>query len=263
MTLLQKKAREGIPIHVFYHRSNTPKLHFKEEANLYFHPIKEKGLMHEKILIIDRSILMLSTANMTYSSLMMHDNLSIGLHSEDLCAFLIERYENWIKSIPFSSKHACKVGEQDIKFFFLPDVEQKALKGLMEALDGAKKEVTIALFTFTHPLIANKLIDLHKKGVKITLFIDRYVAYGATAKTLQKLEEAGIFSRISRGLQLFHHKWALIDDHTFILGSANWTQAAFNRNRDFIILVHPLSRKQAIFLNKVINIIQLESCINK
>ena len=30
LTLLQKKAREGIPIHVFYHRSNTPKLHFKE-----------------------------------------------------------------------------------------------------------------------------------------------------------------------------------------------------------------------------------------
>lgn len=259
LSLLQKKAKQGIPIHVFYHRSNTPKLHLKEEANLHFHPIKERGLMHEKILIIDRSIILLGTANMTYSSLMMHDNFSIGMYSEDLSAYLIEQYENRLRSIPSPSKHLCKVGVQEIEFYFLPDVEQKAMKGLLQALDGAKKEVSIALFTFTHPLIVEKLIELHQRGVKITLFIDHYVAHGATTKTLQKLIEAGIFSRISRGLQLFHHKWAFIDDHTFILGSANWTQAAFKRNRDFFILIRSLSKKQVNFLNKVINIIQLES----
>ena len=219
--------------------------------------------MHEKILIIDGSILLLSTANMTYSSLLMHDNFTIGLYSVDLASFLTRRYNNWIQSIPFISNYSCKVGAQDITFFFLPDKGQTALRGLLKALDEAKKEVSTALFTFTHPQIVDKLSELHQKGVKINLFIDHYVACGATAKTLQKLEEVGIHSKVSRGLQLFHHKWAVIDDHTFVLGSANWTQAAFKRNRDFIVLIHPLAKKQIKFLNKVINTIKLESSDNK
>lgn len=239
LSLLKQKAQQGVNVHLFYHQKNTPKLHRLESSNFHFHPIKGKGLMHEKIWIIDEKQVFLGSANLTYSSLKMHENFILGIYSTELATTLIHSRPEEI-SIPLEN--------QTLHYFSLPS--QKALEALLKALDQAQKKVVISLFTFTHPQIVEKLRQLHQRGVQIVLTVDSYTARGASRSALTRLYKSGVSSYLSVGPQLFHHKWALIDSDTFILGSANWTQAAFKKNRDFILFLSPLNKIQIKNLNK-------------
>lgn len=139
LSLLKKKAEEGVEIHLTYHKKTSPNLHLLENKNFYFHPIQEKGLMHEKIWIIDKELLFLGSTNLTPSSLKMHANLMVGLYAPSLAQTL---------SSTRPSKITDRVGSRDLLYFSLPN--QEALKTLLSTLDQAKKIVKISLFTFTH-----------------------------------------------------------------------------------------------------------------
>ncbi len=227
LSLLKKKAAEGVEIHLAYHQKTSPNLHLLEEKNFHFHPIQEKGLMHEKIWIIDKELLFLGSTNLTPSSLKMHDNLMIGLYAPNLAKML---------SNTRPSKITDKVGDRDLLYFSLPN--QEALKTLLSTLDQAKKMVKISLFTFTHPLLVEKLIELHEKGIKVFVTLDGTAAQGSSKEARKRLEEAHVRVKVSKERALFHHKSAEIDNKIFITGSANWTKSAFNKNRDFIIFIY-------------------------
>ena len=227
LSLLKKKAAEGVEIHLTYHKKTSPNLHLLENKNFYFHPIQEKGLMHEKIWIIDKKLLFLGSTNLTPSSLKMHDNLMVGLYAPSLAQTL---------SSIRPSKITDRVGSRDLLYFSLPN--QEALKTLLSTLDQAKKIVKISLFTFTHPLLVEKLIELHERGVRVLVTLDGTTAQGASKEAKKRLEEAHVRVKASKGRALFHHKSAEIDNKIFIIGSANWTKAAFNKNRDFILFVY-------------------------
>ena len=227
LSLLKKKAAEGVEIHLTYHKKTSPNLHLLEEKNFYFHPIQEKGLMHEKIWIIDKELLFLGSTNLTPSSLKMHANLMIGLYSPSLATTL---------SNMRPSKITGKVGKRELLYFSLPN--QEALQTLLSTLDQAKKMVKISLFTFTHPRLVDKLIELHKRGIRVFVTLDGTTAEGSSKEARKRLEEAHVEIKVSKGRELFHHKSAEIDNKIFIIGSANWTQAAFNKNRDFIMFIY-------------------------
>ena len=227
LSLLKKKAQEGVEIHLTYHQKTSPNLHLLEEKNFYFHPIQEKGLMHEKIWIIDKELLFLGSTNLTPSSLKMHTNLMVGLYAPSLAQAL---------SSTRPSKITERIGNRDLLYFSLPS--QEALKTLLSTLDQAKKAVKISLFTFTHPLLVEKLIELHKRGIRVFVTLDGTTAQGASKEARKRLEEAHVKVKVSKGRALFHHKSAEIDNKIFIIGSANWTKSAFNRNRDFMLFIY-------------------------
>ncbi|WP_194848038.1 phospholipase D-like domain-containing protein [Candidatus Neptunochlamydia vexilliferae] len=226
LSLLKKKGEKGMLVHLYYHKKASPELETLEWKNVHFHPIKGRGLMHEKIWIIDQKTLFLGSANLTTSSLKMHDNLMVGLYAPALAEALSQKRVE---------ERVLEVGGRSLHYFSLPS--QKGLEALLEALDQGEREVSAALFTFTHPLLVKKLIELHERGVKVSLTLDRTTSHGASKKALEALEEAGIRVKISSGLQLCHHKWAQIDQKILIIGSANWTAAAFEKNRDFILII--------------------------
>lgn len=241
LKLLLKKAENGVTVDIFYHKKNKIPIQEPPKGNLYFHPISEKGLMHEKWIVIDETICLFGTANLTPSSLSMHDNFLLGLHCPDLAKALSRGESTHFKQL---------FGNQSFELFLLPHTQ--ALNKIIETLESAKSSIALALFTFTHPDIIHKLVELHLRGVHIELYLDRYTARGASSMALKQLKEAGISTYLSQGLPLFHHKWALIDSKTLLLGSANWTQAAFKKNKDFISFLHPINRKELKLMNRIL-----------
>ena len=87
----------------------------------------------------------------------------------------------------------------------------------------------------------------------IELYLDRYTAKGASSTALKQLKEAGVSTYLSQGLPLFHHKWAVIDSKMLVLGSANWTQAAFKKNTDFVCFLYPIPQKELQLLNRILS----------
>ena len=86
--LLSKKAKEGVQTTIFYDPTASPNLSELSSPSLQAAPLKTKGLMHKKILVIDNRLVFLGSANLTSHSLKMHDNLLLGFYSKELAEFL-------------------------------------------------------------------------------------------------------------------------------------------------------------------------------
>jgi phosphatidylserine/phosphatidylglycerophosphate/cardiolipin synthase-like enzyme len=64
---------------------------------------------------------------------------------------------------------------------------------------------------------------------------------------------------LSQGQQLLHHKWAIVDEEQWIMGSANWTKAAFAKNEDFLLILSTLTKEQIQFLNRLWSTLEIEA----
>jgi phosphatidylserine/phosphatidylglycerophosphate/cardiolipin synthase-like enzyme len=225
---LKKAMARGVEVYLFYDPSGSP-------CPGYGHPVKAGGLMHRKICIIDKKIGLIGTANFTTSSLKMHQNLIVGFHSPEIANHFIQS----------SSQRAnFEINETHMESFFLPDFENIALENLISWIDEAQETIYAALFTFTHPKLINALSRAVVRGVTVSVAIDLYTARGASRSAASALSKAGATILISQGEELLHHKWALIDSKKMVMGSANWTKAAFEQNQDVLIFFDSLGHEE-------------------
>lgn len=248
--LLKEKYSAGIDLRVEYDPSAS--LPLKQQLSIAAMPIKTKGLMHRKIVVIDHTITFLGSANFTPTSLSHHDNLIIGFYHKELAQYLEH---------PFSNHFSFELGHLHGSLFLLPDPSQHSFHSLLSTLESAQKKIHIAMFTLTHPQIVEALIQAKQRGVEVSIAIDYYTARGASRKSLEKLQAQGIPCYCSQGRELLHYKWALIDDTTFIMGSANWTSAAFEKNQDFLLFLTRLGPKEQHFIQDLWNIITTEATL--
>jgi cardiolipin synthase A/B len=225
--------------------------------------VKSSGLMHEKILLIDKAMVFLGTANMTYESLCMHDNFIIGMYHPQLAQHLLL----YTQAIDEKKKHkntshtTFSFQDQLLELWMLPYKGNAPLDRLKTLIQNASFSVQVAMFTLTHPELLKELSVAHERGVFVQVFLDHTSAHGASSQALQTLLEAKIPVYLSTGLQLLHHKIMLIDQTCFVLGSANWTKSAFKKNHDFYLTLSPLKPKQTKLLRTVFKKIKQESTL--
>lgn len=242
LSALSKKITENVPTTIYYDTGGSAKIH-KHLKGSQLHPIKNAGLMHQKILILDNEMVFIGSANMTSASLRMHDNLVVGLVSRNIAKFL-EDHE------PYSPGYLrSMVGGQEVELWLLPDPRGHALTELRKKIRNASRSIRIALFTFTHPGLIDEVIYAHNRGVSVSIVVDMHSGMGASAKAIESLKKAGVPIRLSQGVQLLHHKFIYIDEQTLVTGSANWTKAAFYKNSDCILALHHLNKEQKKFMN--------------
>lgn len=231
---LNTQAEKGIEVKVIHDRT-TPVAGFQKLCGrIENESIKRSGLMHQKILVIDSEKIWMGSANMTTESLKIHDNLVIGLMSPQL-ASVIDR------QTPFASM---LIGGQPIEYWDLPKTGKEGLQRLIGLIDGAKKTIRIAMFTWTHLALTEAVIRAHTRGIDVEIILDHGQAQGVCQQTVEALTKGGIKLRLSSGLGLLHHKCAWIDEEILVNGSANWTQSAFTRNRDCFLILHHLTEQQ-------------------
>jgi len=239
---LSKKTEERVEASVYYDASGSPNL-YRLLDGCELHPIRQSGFMHHKVLILDDEMVFLGSANMTPQSLRMHDNLVIGLASKKVAAFLKQK-------VPYATGHLhTPVGGQEVDLWLLPDPNGHALTELKRKLRKARRSIRVALFTFTHPSLADELLMAQRRKVAVTVVIDMHSGLGASAPTVAALRKGGIQVLYSQGVQLLHHKFVLVDEETLIAGSANWTRAAFSKNSDCLVFLHHLNQEQRSYMN--------------
>lgn len=247
IVLLKAKRLQGVDITIFHDKTASSELKSEFQDKLALFPIRSTGLMHRKILVIDHQTVYIGSANFTPQSLRMHDNLIVGIEHSPLADYL--------QSCP-TLDFSFQINDQNLELYFLPDFEKKALNKLVHLIDTAKQTISIAMFTLTHPLLTQKLIEAHKRGVEVKVAVDFFTGHGSSSKTLEKLKNEGLKISLSQGDALLHHKWALFDENILAMGSANWTAAAFKNNHDCLLIFYDLKKDQREFLTDLWNIIE-------
>ncbi|MCH9627831.1 MAG: Cardiolipin synthase [Chlamydiales bacterium] len=230
---LNQKAKEGVEVTVVYDPT-TPQEGYEKLVGIKRLPIKISGLMHKKILIVDQERILVGSANFTRGSLRSHDNLVVGATSAELSR-VIQNEEPEKQFI---------VGGQRLEFWSLPRDKKEGLTRLIGLIEGAQKTIQVAMYTWTHPVLTEAIVQAHQRGVHVEVILDRGQANGVGRKALQSLVNSGVPIWLSTGRKLLHHKCLVVDNAVLVNGSANWTRAAFSRNHDCFFVLQDLSEAQ-------------------
>lgn len=129
--------------------------------------------------------------------------------------------------------------------YFMPYQAKEAVNALIKEIKQAKKEVKIAVYSFTNREISKAIRDTAKKGVKFDIIYDyksnvdddrSTIGYLAKLKNINVCTLKGKVSNNGQYYGIMHNKLAIIDGNTIIFGSANWSKSAFDINYEMLLI---------------------------
>ncbi|PSB57853.1 phospholipase D-like domain-containing protein [Chamaesiphon polymorphus] len=150
------------------------------------------------------------------------------------------------------------VGTTRVSVQFSPTSKQQAWADSSSGtigkwLGSGTQQVDLALFVFSEPGLASILQAQSQRGVKVRGAIDRQFAYReySSGLTLMGVDGQNICQAATTSAQplatigvptlptgdLLHHKFAIIDRHTVITGSHNWSNAANYSNDETLLVI--------------------------
>jgi phosphatidylserine/phosphatidylglycerophosphate/cardiolipin synthase-like enzyme len=133
------------------------------------------------------------------------------------------------KSTAKQNQELANPSDSPVTAFFSPKggVEQQ----ILTRISGAMEIIEIAAYAFTNENIAKALIDAIKRGVKVSLVMDRSQTKGSQASLHDELEKAGTTIRlISPPGGIMHDKFIIVDGKNVEWGSYNYTGRAEDAN---------------------------------
>jgi len=234
-TLKTKSAL--IPIHIYYDPKASLDLSKKLGPQILTTAAKTHALMHRKITLVDVDQVLVGSANYTPSSLYWHYNILFGIRSKILLDFLKK------------NERGSQEFEQGL-CFLLPDYKNRALFALIREIDKAQSSLKLAMFSLSHPSILHALEKAAKRGVDISLYIDKLNLTKPSEPLKQFIAQCRkVYTQNSP--VLLHHKLCLIDNRLVIGGSANWTKSGFKKNEETLFIFDHLNYEQIKRINQI------------
>ena len=240
------------------------------------------GLMHHKFLVVDGRVVVTGSANFSPSCIhgdanapSTRGNVNHLLRFDSpalagvLAAELARLWGDGPGGLPDSRFGIAKQGGgaqvvdvagTSVEVLFSPHRRRDPNHGLAwleTKLASTRRRLDLALFVFSGQNLADRLQELHGRGVRIRLLADPGFANRAFSETLDLLGvtlpdhnckiEAGNrpwgtplegvgTPQLARGDKM-HHKFAVLDGRAVISGSFNWSPSAAFQNDETLLLI--------------------------
>jgi phosphatidylserine/phosphatidylglycerophosphate/cardiolipin synthase-like enzyme len=168
--------------------------------------------------------------------------------------FGLKKRVHWVQRLPMST------GSLTLQFSPLSPTQpwENSVNGLIRrTLSQATHSIDLALFVFSEQPIANQLEMQSQKGTQLRVLIDPGFVYRNYSEALdmmgivlpdqrcqiednnrpwkRPIDTVGS-PRLLPGDKL-HHKFAVIDNRTVIIGSHNWSDAANTQNDETLLVI--------------------------
>ena len=201
---------------------------------------RENGLMHDKMIIIDRKTLFVGSWNLSYNDTYRNNNNLLKITNPQLVANYQAKFEELFVDKRFGADAMVKVPNPTITMdgvrvenYFSPTDDVMAK--LVSSVRSAEKSVHFMIFTFTSDDLSAALIAQARAGLDVQGVIE---SRGANQGVLSPLFCAGLPVRTDGNRYTMHHKVLIIDGKTVVTGSFNFTRAADTINDDNVIIIH-------------------------
>jgi phosphatidylserine/phosphatidylglycerophosphate/cardiolipin synthase-like enzyme len=122
----------------------------------------------------------------------------------------------------------------DIQVFFSP--KGGCTEAIVDSIRTATNAVLVQAYSFSSAPIAKALVDAHKRGVNVTVILDK-------SQRTERYSEADFFLHadiptfIDARHNIAHNKIMVIDGHKILTGSFNFTKAAENENAENLLVI--------------------------
>ena len=114
-------------------------------------------------------------------------------------------------------------------------------KLIADTIDGARHQVLVQTFSFTHRKIAEALIAAKRRGVDVKVIADREQAEKIPTSLIAKMAAEGVPVYMDSSHVSAHNKVMVIDANsenaTLVTGSFNFTHAAQYRNAENVLVI--------------------------
>ena len=114
--------------------------------------------------------------------------------------------------------------------------EDDCAREIVEAIDGAREYVYVAMYFFTSRPIAQAVIRARDRGLDVRVCLDDEQPHYEYSKS-KYLENNNISLRYVGGSGIMHNKFCVIDDRVTVTGSYNWTARADLENDENVIFI--------------------------
>jgi phosphatidylserine/phosphatidylglycerophosphate/cardiolipin synthase-like enzyme len=143
---------------------------------------------------------------------------------------------------PLNAKNAPAATTWDV--YFSP--AGGCTEAVVAALDKAKSNVLVQAYSFTSAPIAKALIEAKKRGVHVQVILDKSQKREQYSSATF-LKNSGVPTFIDARHAIAHNKVMVIDYHTVITGSFNFTKAAEEKNAENLLIIqdNELAQKYA------------------
>ncbi len=107
---------------------------------------------------------------------------------------------------------------------------------IADTIRAARSEVLLQAFGFTNAMVIDALSDAQRRGVAVTVLLDRSVAREPSQRASDMVKR-GVAAYIDDHVAIAHNKVVVIDGAVVITGSFNFTQSAQSRNAENLLVI--------------------------
>ncbi|HAR66694.1 MAG TPA: hypothetical protein DCR55_10835 [Lentisphaeria bacterium] len=111
---------------------------------------------------------------------------------------------------------------------------------VLESIEGAQRELLLAVFSFTRTNIAKALVEAQERGVDVQLKLDEFQAkskYSQSALAVLKKAKIPIEHIAMPPYSSMHHKFMVVDRREVLTGSYNFTTKATTDNYENLVRI--------------------------
>lgn len=209
-----------------------------------------EAIMHHKFFVVDGQAVWSGSTNVSDScSGGYNANLVTVIRVPEIAEKFTEEFEQmWVKDRYHGEKHALDGPwyfevEPGVNAILLFSPQHKPItRGVLPLLRKAKDRIDVAVFYLTHKGITEQLIRAHRRGVRVRVIVDATSATNGYTKH-ELLRVAGIPVKVEHWGGKMHMKSLVIDGHTVVTGSMNFTSAGEGGNDENTTIIE--SRRHA------------------
>ena len=204
-------------------------------------PPKYDRKMHNKFFVVDGRWVWTGSANVSDAGTGGHHaNVVAVVDSPGLAGVYVREFAQMWAGHFHQLKESdgvdrVAIGGTDAEVWFSPQ-DQTMRRGVLPLIVRAQHRIDVAMYYLTSSYAAEELIAAHERGVAVRVIIDATSARNRYSKH-GLLREAGIPVKVEDWNGKMHMKAAVLDGHTLIVGSMNWTVsgAAYNDENTLIL----------------------------
>src|SRR5262245_39187493 len=127
-----------------------------------------------------------------------------------------------------------QLGAAKVEVYFSP--EDGVAKHVLQRLAAAKRSIHFMTFSYTADTISDAMIAKRKAGLSVRGVFESQNAGGSGAD-FGRLKAGGVDVLEDGNCYILHHKVIVIDEHTVITGSYNFTGSAERDNDENLVIV--------------------------
>lgn len=241
--LLLERQRAGVQVEVYWDARQMEKPWNTLDDDLMaaglniipiFNDASDYATLHDKLAVFDDRLVFMGSANWGDSALHQNNETVLALRSPALAEVVNQELDELVTGV-----HARRAGDADsrVQLYFSPD--DRVDIAIERAIDNAEETVYAAVFSFRLRWLAEAMVEAHQRGVEVVLITDRNQS--ETTGYDDMLREAGArvieVSNETGEHTAMHHKFVVVDGHTTLVGSYNWTYTAtFHSYEDLAVI---------------------------